>query len=339
MNRHIPLVILAALVSVSALAQTELTMKKFRFRKHSAADFERLVLEFSGPSVEQEVEVKETMAGSERDVSLNVKNAQLVGAIPESALNESLRDNRKWMGPLSFNTDVPKNGFSLRTLLKNSEAQVDAFWLANPTRLVVDVYPKKSPRANSRNLLDSTRKVASHGKSHKVENKKQKSEGKQAEPIFCFPANAKMSAAVAYSPWKGSNSVPMDVKDPATAQNEMKEGIVCYPSQSRVHPQVSFTTGEVEQAQPVALAPHEAASEKPAAPSLPSGEMGLGANASPLLPPMEPKAAAPRTIANEAEAMPQFNPSVRGGLPPSLGANFEKAQKGANPASLLPPYR
>ncbi|NBX75884.1 MAG: hypothetical protein EBQ92_04975 [Proteobacteria bacterium] len=324
MNRQISLMVLTALVSVSSMAQTELMMKKFRFRKHSSANFERLVLEFSGPAVSEEVEMKTNKVGSEKDVSLVVKNAQLVGAVPESTINESLEGSRKWIGPLSINTDMPKNGFSLRTLLKNSEAQVDAFWLSQPTRLVVDVFPSGSPRAHSRNPMEAHREVASTAE-------KAKATPKTSEPIFCFPSNAKMSASVAYFPWKGSSAIPLEVKDPSAAQNEMKEGIVCYPAQSRVHPRVNFTTGEVEPSQPVAsVAPQ--LNNKPEAPTLSSNE-------APLLPTMEIKVE-PRVIASEAPAKaPQFDPRAQNGLPPSLGASFDKPQKGANPASLLPPYR
>jgi len=327
MNSHISLMLLTALVSASSMAQTELMMKKFRFRKHSSANFERLVLEFSGPAVQEEVELKTNKVGTEQDVSMVVRNAQLIGAVPESTINESLQGSRKWMGPLSINTDMPKNGFSLRTLLKNSEAQVDAFWLSQPTRLVVDVFPKSSPRAHSRNPVEAHREVAST-----KHNSKAPAEGKTAEPIFCFPSTAKMSASVAYFPWKGSSSIPLEVKDPAAAQNEMKEGIVCYPAQSRVQPRVNFTTGEAEQAQPVAAVDSQH-SNKPEAPTLSSNE-------APLLPSMETKIE-PRVIASESSParVPQFDPRAQNGLPPSLGASFEKPQKGANPASLLPPYR
>jgi len=332
MNRHITLGLLTALVSVSSFAQTELMMKKFRFRKHASANFERLVLEFSGPSVQEDVEVKTNTVGSDKDISLLVKNAQLVGAVPESTINESLQGTRKWMGPLSINTDVPKNGFSLRTLLKTSEAQVDAFWLSQPTRLVVDVFPKSSPRASSRNLLEANRGVASANEKHSsTEKKAHKADAKSPEPIFCFPSTSKMSASVAYNPWKGSSSIPLEVKDPSLAKNEMNEGIVCYPAQSRVHPQVNFTTGGVEQAQPVASAAPQMGN-KPEAPA-------LSANEAPLLPPMEQKVE-PRAIASEAPARTtQFDPRPQNSLPPSLGASFEKPQKGANPASLLPPFR
>ncbi|MFM8269668.1 MAG: hypothetical protein ACKN9V_05705 [Pseudomonadota bacterium] len=306
MNRHILLGIIPVLVSQSLFAQTELTMKKFRFTKHSSANFERLVLEFSGPEVKEDVEIKESMVGADKDISIAFRNAQLVGAVPENTLNESLKGSRKWFGPLSFSMDMPKNGFSLRTLLNNPEAKVDAFWLANPTRLVVDVFAQNSPRANSRDVLEAKRSVASHPKAKPMPQRLNEKAPTQSEPIFCFPSSAKMSAAVAYSPWKGSSTIPMEVKDPSSAQNDMQEGIVCYPAQSRVHPQINF--GSV----PANAENHAAAA--------------TGAEL-------------PRTIANEAEKAPQFDPNPKTNVPPSLGVNFEKVPKGADPASLLPPYR
>ncbi|NBT59444.1 hypothetical protein EBT16_11735, partial [bacterium] len=238
-------------------------------------------------------------------------------------INESLQKIRKWLGPLSINSDMPKNGFSLRTLLKNPEAQVDAFWLAQPTRLVVDVYPKNSPRANSRNLLEMNREFASE---------KRKSQAKSRESIYCFPSTAKMGASVAFAPWKGSNLVPLDVKDSAAAKDEMKEGVVCYPAQSRLHPQVSFANGEMEKSPDSNGSP--AQSQLAPENNLPLKDTGRTS----LLPPME-KSDEARALASESTKPGQFDPKIQNKLPPSLGANFEKAQKGANPASLLPPFR
>ena len=113
--------------SCIGFAKTELTIKKFRFQHHHQSKFERMVVEFSGPAVNVPVEVKTNKATSrERDLSLSMADVQLVGAIPESAINESFQNMREWSGPLSFSVDTPKNGFSVRTLLKGNEKELDA---------------------------------------------------------------------------------------------------------------------------------------------------------------------------------------------------------------------
>lgn len=334
MNFGNSLTMLVALFSLTSFAQTELTITKFRFRKHTSANFERLVLEFSGPAVEEEVESKATASGTDQDVSLLCKNVQLVGVIPESTINDGLQKSRKLLGPISINTDMPKNGFSLRTLLKNSEAQVDAFWLSKPTRLVVDVYPKSSPRASSRNVVDMNRNVASEKATEPKLKKNEKKSGKNSEGIFCFPSNAKMGASVAFAPWRGSNLVPMDVKDPSSAQNEMKDGVVCYPAQSRLHPQVSFTNGEMEKA-----ADEPVLEKQSSAPAPQAVKETKDSAKSSLLPAIE-TTEEPRALASEPARQNPFEPKTKNGPPPSLGTNFEKSQKGgANPASLLPPFR
>ena len=296
-----------------ALAQTEINLKKFRLKPGTSQDFERMVLEFSGPSVDEEVKVKKVSSAVEQDVSIQVSNVQWMGAIPESQMNETFENKRQFMGPLVINTDIPQNGFTLRLLVKNPDHEVDAFWLSKPTRLVVDVFPKSSPRMANRSFVPSLRKTASMPalKTPKVRSQKAlmavetKGEPKpeiKPESIFCFLSKAQMSPSVAYEPWRGSSSsIPLEVRNPSAAEGEQKEGIVCFPATSRVHPQLNFDKAE-----------------------------------NPLSSPMTE----PRNPASESKPR-AFNPltSEKETVPPSLGANFEKTIKRANPAILLPPYR
>jgi len=316
--KHLMVLTLSCLSSF-ALAQTELNLKKFRMRPGTSQDFERMVLEFSGPSVAEEVKVKKVLSGMEQDVSIQVSNVQWMGAIPESQMNETFENTRRFMGPLVINTDAPQNGFTLRLLVKNPEHEVDAFWLAKPTRLVVDVFPKSSPRMANRSFVPSQRKMASMPprKASKMKiqkplaNGEMKAEAKvkeepksetKPESIFCFLSKAQMSPSVAYEPWRGSSSsVPVEVRNPSAAEGEQKEGIVCFPATSRVHPQLNFDKAENPLSSPM-VEPRNPASES------------------------KPRAFNPTTSEKET-------------VPPSLGANFEKTIKRANPAILLPPYR
>jgi len=341
------LVSLTFFISSFALAQTELSLKKFRLRPGTPGSFERLVLEFKGTPVDTEAEVKKTSSGTEQDISIRISNVQWMGAIPESQINEQLENKRKFMGPLVINTDSPKNGFTLRTLLKNPEYEVDAFWLSKPTRLVVDVFSKSSPRMDNRafnpaatmrkvssvkmkksvkksmeppmpeakvspvtapvpvpvpapalSIAPKPAEVASSPMNSMTENK----EKEVSENIFCFLSKAQMSPTVAYEPWRGGSSIPLEVRNPSAAEGEQKEGIVCYPALSRVHPQLNFDKAENINQQAAGVEPRNPASE-----------------------------AKPKT----------FNPTTsdKDAVPPSLGANFEKAVKRANPAILLPPYQ
>ncbi|NBV50538.1 hypothetical protein EBR78_04870 [bacterium] len=265
MAHFMKLFFLVVSFSCIGFAKTELTIKKFRFRHHNDSKFERMVVEFSGPSVNVPVEIKTNKATSrERDLSLSMSDVQLVGAIPESEINESFQTKREWSGPLSFVVDTPKNGFSIRTLLKGNEKELDAFWLSEPTRLVIDVYPKTSPRAGNREALKVSRAVASVKDGNAKMSPKKKAHS-LSDSIFCFPANSQLDAAIAFEPYKGTSAVKVDVAKPGEPlSDKQKEGIVCYPAHTRVHPQVSFDPS-------MQKAPSEMASPEPVA----QGELPL----------------------------------------------------------------
>lgn len=362
--------------SCIGFAKTELTIKKFRFQHHHQSKFERMVVEFSGPAVNVPVEVKTNKATSrERDLSLSMADVQLVGAIPESAINESFQNMRDWSGPLSFSVDTPKNGFSVRTLLKGNEKELDAFWLSEPTRLVIDVFPKTSPRLGNREVLKPSRAVASVNNGNTKMSQKHKTSA-HSDSIFCFPANSQLDAAIAFEPYKGNSAVKVDVAKPGEPlSDKQKEGIVCYPAHTRVHPQVSFdpqtqkAPTEMASPEPVAQAPapaptsslfgsmllpvlppvgptkseaQEKASVPPAAGSAPAAAPSLlPSNLVPAAPSASGNAGTSdsRVPASASARSQQFNPKVDNNAPASLGASFDRAKGGANPAQLLPPFK
>lgn len=291
--------------SLSALSQTELTVKKFRFQNHSAAAFERLVLEFEGASVSEFPEVKMSESNGQKEALITVRNIQLVGAIPENLINDSYKGHSKATGAISISPDMPQNGFSIKALVKKSDHQLDAFWLSDPNRLVIDVFSPQSQRASSREVISSGRSLASVQFGKKTEQNPAHTPNqtpKHSEPtIFCFPASAVMRAEVAFQPWRGVNSVPLAVKDPATVESEMKEGIVCYPSQSRLYPNLTFS---------------------------------LTGNSAPL----NSQASLGGALLPSLQGDNRFPASQPSRVPPSLGASFRQGNR-ANPASLLPPLR
>lgn len=324
MHSKLSLFSLIGFFTFNAFAQSELTLSKFRFQKHRAAGFERLVFEFSGPAVKEEVEMKQNSSatsGSSKDMSVILNNVRLVGNIPESKMNESYRSRSEFVGPVSFNTATPKEGFSLRTLVKNKDYEVDAFWLDNPTRLTVDVFPKSAPRASSRTVLEKTRTLASvepAKKTHKKHNAHSaskheavaKSDNKKSEEtpeVFCFPSQSQVSAKVGFQSWKGSNLIDVKVSEPNSKTAELENSVVCYPAKNRVTPQVSFSPGTV---------------------SLPAEPVAIIQDETPLL----------RDISSEP-AKKTFEPRVEGTEgPETLGKTLTPEKPKANPSSLLPPF-
>jgi len=335
MKQSLILISSISFFSLSALSQTELTVKKFRFQNHAAAAFERLVLEFEGASVSEIPEVKMSESNGQKEAQITVRNVQLVGAIPENLINDSYKGHSKATGPISISPDMPQNGFSIKALVKKPSHQLDAFWLSQPNRLVIDVFSPQSQRASSREALGSGRSLASVQFGKKTGQSPTQAPKRSEPTIFCFPANAVMSAEVAFQPWRGVNSVPLAVKDPASVESEMKEGIVCYPSQSRLYPNLTFSL-TTNQGTPAMGAVSSSAFQPASAPVIP----GLAAPVNPqvsvggaLLPPLQREN---RSLASQpGQGVPTPTP---GGLPPSLGASFGQGNR-ANPASLLPPLR
>lgn len=342
MNKSAGLLTILSIYASLSFSQTELTIKKFRFQNHSSAAFERLVLEFDGDSVNEFPEVKISEIDGKKEAQITIRNVQLVGAIPENLINDSYRGHSRATGPISIIPDMPQNGFSLRTLIKRTNHQLDAFWLANPNRLVVDVFPPYSSRASTRDVLSAARSLASVEFGKKIKQPHREKVSSSHSPIFCFPASAQMSAEVAFQPWRGVNTVPLAVRDPASVESEMKEGIVCYPAQSRLYPNLTFSMSGVQTGgtPTETMAPAVMGSKAPSpstaspAPAIPAATAPISPKAgvgSSLLPPLQ------RDNRSLASQPGQGVPS-RGGLPPSLGASFGQ-NRGANPTSLLPPLR
>lgn len=345
MKTSIGLFTFISLLPLLSFSQTELTIKKFRFQNHSSASFERLVLEFDGTSVNEFPEVRMSELDGQKTAQITVRNVQLVGAIPENLINDSYKGHSRATGPISINPDMPQNGFSIRALIKKDNHQLDAFWLSNPNRLVVDIFPPNSLRASTREPSSTGRSLASVKFEQKKSQPQSEAAANSASPIFCFPANAQMNAEVAFQPWRGMNAVPLAVKDAASVESEMKEGIVCYPAQSRLYPNLTFSmsgaqTGEnpASAIAPAKMGPNTSpnptavqSSAKPVAPEITAPVTPQANVGGSLLPPVQ------RDNRSLASQPGQGVPS-QGGLPPSLGASFGQ-NRGANPSSLLPPLR
>lgn len=300
---------LFAIVSSQLFAQSELSIAKFRFKKYESSKFERLVLEFSGPEMNEEVEVEKMQSGDKQNVTLTLKNVTLVGAIPEGNMNASYQKEREWIGPLSFNVDKRAQSVTVRTFLSKNGSNVDAFWLNNPTRLVIDAYPQNSPRASSRQIETEDRKTASlkmpkekmkMGENSPVTAKPRK---EAEESIYCFPASAQLNPKISFHPWSGSSSIPVKTEKTASLPDRVTENIQCFSGRSRVFPEVFFNKDGGVNAE---------------------GAMNKSDS---------------RIISSEllpARPMVSAPASGNSSQPSSLGTKLEP-KKGANPTSLLPP--
>ena len=117
-------------------------IRKFRFRRHNTKNFERLVIQFTGKNqAGPKPSVKIIAPTTGKEATIEIGNANLVGAIPEALINDSYVSRSHFLGPVSINTDGPEAGFTIRTFLK-APVGVDAFWLEHPDRLVLDVFPR-----------------------------------------------------------------------------------------------------------------------------------------------------------------------------------------------------
>lgn len=356
------------LFSVTGFAAKQVEIRKFRFNRHSSANFERLVLEFG--SKESELpEVKVTPTASGKDVMINIEATSLVGAIPESSINESFTPKSHWIGPISINSDTPKGGFSVRAFLKNPGAQVDAFWLEAPSRLIVDVFPKESLRASVGRSVLATTASTHKTPARKIASVPTPSPSKDRS-VLCFPAQAEVKAKIGFRKYQGSNQVGVTVNTGEDRSTNEEEAIVCYPASMRVNPTVTFSSNDYQAtkhlpathsalpttnahtAQVITLAPAPKVEETPL-----TADERLNHEADLALGLPEPKkeivAKKPvtpekRSVASEGMLVPFQDNFNKNNPPPTLGKRLlppgsltpngaGKAPQTASPRGLLPP--
>lgn len=332
----------------------DLTIRNFRFARHNALDFERLVIEFKASESGAKPGVKINL--SEKEAQIQLRGAQLVGGIPETAINESFKGSSKYFGPLSINTDSPDGNVLLRAFTKKSNSKVDAFWLNDPPRLIVDVFPEDSERSFGREVVGN-REFASTGSHKKAHSSSHASEESVSAPkgnsnVVCYPANAQVKPTIGFD--KRANSKGLVVSAADLQNKGIGSDILCFTTNSQVVPTISFRSNDsasglanmfptnfeekprvfVPTSEPVKK---QVAIEKPMSASpdeqtnLEADEiMGLGDDGS----------RAPTTSASQYDD--SFN---KNNPPPTLGKTLlppiESSGKAgsANPATLLPPLK
>lgn len=225
-----------------AFAQDAKTMprveiKKFRFRRHNKKNFERLVIEFSSKDQGGAPQITTLPSSNGKEASIQIERVALVGAIPESLINDSYVAKSKFLGPVSINTDGPVKGFVIRTFLKEPVG-VDAFWLEHPGRLVLDVFPANSARVEGRVPESEFREIAHIRPPAETKVAKEDPSG-----IVCYPLNAAVSATVSFhskmtsGPGGQVDALPFAL---ASGGSPGAEPVICFLSSSQVVAQVAF---------------------------------------------------------------------------------------------------
>jgi hypothetical protein len=259
-------------VFASAAGETELQIKKFRFNRHVKLGFERLVIEFETKTpMKTNPIIRLVPNASGKETTVHINQASLVGAIPESAINDSYVKKSQYFGPVSINSDASA-GFEIRTFIKQSHSVVDAFWLDKPSRLIIDVFPKSSDRAQGPNIVlkrttaSLSRKAEpqnSNPEEKSIETEKKSVEIKESKPtesatpewtkmekpsyesILCFPAHTQVKANIAFDKGlTGTDAVAnVDATYGAASKNN-QDIIVCYPKGAQVTPKLKFQPSE-----------------------------------------------------------------------------------------------
>lgn len=187
-------------------ASPALEVSRYRFQKYAGQGFERLVLEFKEAKSGTKIPRIKTESAS-KEATVHVQNAMLVGVIPESAILASYLSKSKILGPVSIDTYTPTS-FKVHASLKNSEGQVDAFWLHNPSRLVIDAFRSQSARAKGPALT-------------KILAKKTK----LRPDYFCFPAGSKIEAS---QPSSDATSVMISKQGQTPSTDSPSKEIHCF---------------------------------------------------------------------------------------------------------------
>jgi len=311
------------IVDASASAAPRLEIRKYRFFHDSHLQRERLVLEFERRDFYHESKPRVSIeALSSQEIIVKLENAVLMGAIPESLINDSYAHQSKFMGPISMDDRNLSGGLAMKMKLKDFDLGYKAEWLSSPARLVVDVFPKTGAAGKNLALGEGRSR---HPKSLKVERKNTVS---GFGDFMCFPAKAKVGLAVVFQAGTQASEdlqkfrVNIDGSNIGLETHMDQESIVCYPKTAQVKASLSFQATQGATSAPIQ-----------------SGTVGGGAPLLNLFPPTSPSA--PEHTA--PLAAPTAAAPVTGGSDADLdpgrisNGNEERGTASSSPASLLPP--
>lgn len=238
---------------------TQMGMKTFRFQAHKSFSFDRLVFEFTRPDATVRPPSVKTQSNG-RSVKIVVENTTVMSPISENAVNESFHSRGKFLGTISFNQD--ERNFTVGANLRDANYIADAFWLDNPGRLVIDVFPSHSPRASGPAILEQastksfrTQRVPASKEEKPREEKVLRFDRK--DRFVCFARDAKTDGTVSYEEKYGKKFAKIEIIDPKEFEKtDNVSNVVCFPKNSRIRGPVAFKPAPViATPAPVAAAP------------------------------------------------------------------------------------
>lgn len=332
----------------------QLEIRQYRFAKNRG--FDRLVLEFERKDSNGHAQptVHAEKAGG-KNWNVTVSNSVLLGAIPESLINDLYARKSRFLGPVSVNMDAAKGGFSLSMSTKGV-GTIKASWLSNPARLVIDA--------------SGRRELASEDEGETVSFGHQSKHPTLAQ-LICFPATAKVGLTVIFRPTAQQNeelqNIRVNTDGSATTEAALAaDQIVCYPKRAQILAALSFEDLNAVHAPAGTMSyqsPAAASTGLPRVGGAPAGLPPLGAPVGSTLPPLSAPAGAaggaasakldsdldldPGPIQNTGGGNPVLGGLLRNGgrapasasvptLAAPAGAAAEESTK-LPPAGLLPP--
>lgn len=333
--------------------EAEVSIRNFRFARHNALDFERLVIEFTG---EAHATPNVKISSNEKETRIQLRGVQLAGGIPEAAINDSYKNSSKYFGPVSINTDSPEGGVLIRAFAKKDNMKVDAFWITQPSRLIVDVFPENSERSFGREVLGNREFASAGGHSKKHAAKRAEESSSPSDSVVCYPASSQVKPSIGYDK-RANAKLIMKVED-MQSNRPIGGDILCFPSRSLVMPTLSFQSGEPSISslfqghfdEKAAQAPaHHAEQPRPQQQPVANTQDQLNMEADEMMgfadePVQAPAPRAPTTASQYDDSFNKNNPPPTLGktlLPPieSGGSGHKSENQGANPATLLPPLK
>lgn len=221
----------------SDAATAQLEINQHRFSRH-AGGYDRLVLEFtrkdSNP-VAPQIHADQNATGG---WNISVENATLLGAIPESMINDSFKNKSRFLGEVSVNADSPR-GFTVTANLKSGRGKhIESFWLDAPARLVIDSYGSVGHVAEKR---ESASVAVAPGQKPVIE-REAKFPG--FAHLICFPATSRVGLTVVFQPeaTEGDQmqNYRINTDGIGGSTQPSADAINCYPKKSQIKAALSY---------------------------------------------------------------------------------------------------
>ncbi len=223
----------------TAAGTPQLEIKQYRFSRHGA-DHDRLVLEFENKDSSHASPTLHTEKGSGKNWNVTVSNSVLLGAIPESLINDSFANKSRFLGSISV--EMADQGFALQASLKGHGERIQTTWLSHPARLVIDAYGGTGTHGEHR----ETSSVSTKAKPFTIERS---TKFLDLSHLMCFPATAKVGLTVIFHPTSSRYEEMQNVRINTDGLTPLEgtpgpDAIVCYPKKAQILASLSFEEKE-----------------------------------------------------------------------------------------------